>query len=172
MWGSSSAVRHTPLPQQRYISKAALICLAHLGDEELQDSRDGEQVAKGAPSQSLYPHPSPAFSMHASVLPELLASLMAGVRCRLDSSLPAVRRLGMIVAEVASARIHPEGPPLKFQVSKACACVVSPNCCHSIPLCHLIFLGPGPWSICWHQVGLGGPDEGHGSEGSGDIAHA
>ncbi|XP_036081135.1 telomere length regulation protein TEL2 homolog isoform X4 [Rousettus aegyptiacus] len=86
MWGSSSAVRHTPLPQQRYISKAALICLAHLGDEELQDSRD-----------------------------ELLASLMAGVRCRLDSSLPAVRRLGMIVAEVASARIHPEGPPLKFQ---------------------------------------------------------
>ncbi|XP_015446611.1 telomere length regulation protein TEL2 homolog isoform X2 [Pteropus alecto] len=86
MWGSSSAVRHTPLPQQRYISKAVLICLAHLGDEELQDSRD-----------------------------ELLASLMAGVKCRLDSSLPAVRRLGMIVAEVASARIHPEGPPLKFQ---------------------------------------------------------
>ncbi|XP_023377222.1 telomere length regulation protein TEL2 homolog isoform X3 [Pteropus vampyrus] len=86
MWGSSSAVRHTPLPQQCYISKAVLICLAHLGDEELQDSRD-----------------------------ELLASLMAGVKCRLDSSLPAVRRLGMIVAEVASARIHPEGPPLKFQ---------------------------------------------------------
>lgn len=55
MWGSSSAVRHTPLPQQRYISKAVLICLAHLRDEELQDSRDGEQVAKGAPSQSLYP---------------------------------------------------------------------------------------------------------------------
>ncbi|XP_019504179.1 PREDICTED: telomere length regulation protein TEL2 homolog isoform X1 [Hipposideros armiger] len=85
-WGSSSAVRHAPLPQQRYISKAVLICLAHLRDAELRDSRD-----------------------------ELLASLMAGVKCRLDSSLPAVRRLGMIVAEVASARIHPEGPPLKFQ---------------------------------------------------------
>lgn len=85
-WGSSSAVRHAPLPQQRYISKAVLICLANLGDAELQDSRD-----------------------------ELLASLMAGVKCHLDSSLPAVRRLGMIVAEVASARIHPEGPPLKFQ---------------------------------------------------------
>ena len=37
---------------------------------------------------------------------------------RLDSSLPPVRRLGMIVAEVASARLHPEGPPLKFQVSE------------------------------------------------------
>lgn len=44
-----------------------------------------------------------------------MASLMAGVSCRLDSSLPAVRRLGMVVAEVASARIQPEGPPLKFQ---------------------------------------------------------
>ncbi|XP_058426374.1 telomere length regulation protein TEL2 homolog isoform X1 [Diceros bicornis minor] len=85
-WGSGSAVRHTPLPQQRYISEAVLICLAHLGEAELRDSRD-----------------------------ELLASLMAGVKCRLDSSLPPVRRLGMIVAEVASARIHPEGPPLRFQ---------------------------------------------------------
>ncbi|XP_036135810.1 telomere length regulation protein TEL2 homolog [Molossus molossus] len=88
-WGSSSAVRHAPLPQQCYVSKAVLICLAHLGDTELQDSRE-----------------------------ELLASLMAGVKCHLDSSLPAVRRLGMIVAEVASARIHPEGPPLKFQYEK------------------------------------------------------
>ncbi|XP_001915287.2 telomere length regulation protein TEL2 homolog [Equus przewalskii] len=85
-WGSSSAVRHTPLPQQRYVSKAVLICLVHLGDAELHDSRD-----------------------------ELLASLMAGVKCRLDSSLPPVRRLGMVVAEVASTRIHPEGPPLRFQ---------------------------------------------------------
>ncbi|TKC51410.1 hypothetical protein EI555_019948 [Monodon monoceros] len=85
-WGSSSAIRHAPLVQQRYISKAILICLAHLGEAELRDSRD-----------------------------ELLASLMEGVKSRLDSSLPPVRHLGMIVAEVASARIHPEGPPLKFQ---------------------------------------------------------
>lgn len=48
----------------------------------------------------------------------MLASMMAGVKCRLDSSLPPVRRLGMIVAEVISSRIHPEGPPLKFQVSR------------------------------------------------------
>ncbi|XP_053413822.1 telomere length regulation protein TEL2 homolog isoform X3 [Nycticebus coucang] len=85
-WGSSSAIRHTPLPQQCYVSKAILICLAHLRGPELQDSRD-----------------------------ELLASMMAGVKCRLDSSLPAVRRLGMIVAEIVSSRLHPEGPPLKFQ---------------------------------------------------------
>ncbi|XP_059752785.1 telomere length regulation protein TEL2 homolog isoform X5 [Balaenoptera ricei] len=85
-WGSSSAIRHVPLVQQCYVSKAILICLAHLGEAELRDSQD-----------------------------ELLASLMEGVKSRLDSSLPPVRRLGMIVAEVASARIHPEGPPLKFQ---------------------------------------------------------
>ncbi|XP_057603587.1 telomere length regulation protein TEL2 homolog isoform X4 [Hippopotamus amphibius kiboko] len=86
VWGSSSAIRHAPLVQQCYISKAVLVCLVHLGEAELRGSRD-----------------------------ELLASLMEGVKSRLDSSLPAVRRLGMIVAEVASARIHPEGPPLKFQ---------------------------------------------------------
>ncbi|XP_036680316.1 telomere length regulation protein TEL2 homolog isoform X1 [Balaenoptera musculus] len=85
-WGSSSAIRHVPLVQQCYVSKAILICLAHLGEAELRDNQD-----------------------------ELLASLMEGVKSRLDSSLPPVRRLGMIVAEVASARIHPEGPPLKFQ---------------------------------------------------------
>lgn len=43
-WGSPSAVRHTPLPQQRYVSSALLICLAHLQDAELRDSRDGEQA--------------------------------------------------------------------------------------------------------------------------------
>ncbi|XP_005391619.1 PREDICTED: telomere length regulation protein TEL2 homolog isoform X1 [Chinchilla lanigera] len=85
-WGSSSAVRHAPLAQQHYLSAAILVCLAHLGESELQDIRD-----------------------------ELLGSMMAGVKCHLDSSLPAVRRLGMIVAEVLSSRIHREGPPLKFQ---------------------------------------------------------
>ena len=71
------------------------------------------------------PHPPPRhlptlpqLSPCGSLLPELLASLMEGVKSRLDSSLPPVRRLGMIVAEVASARLHPEGPPLKFQVSE------------------------------------------------------
>lgn len=43
-WGASSAIRHTPLPQQCHVSKAVLICLAYLGEAELQDSRDGEQV--------------------------------------------------------------------------------------------------------------------------------
>ena len=75
------------------------------------------------------------------VLPELLTSLMAGVKSRLDSSLPVVRRLGMIVAEVASARLHPEGPPLKFQVSKGRALCFP-------PWYPLAFWGPGPRTFC------------------------
>ena len=50
------------------------------------------------------PHPPPRhlpnrpqLSPCGLVLPELLASLMEGVKNRLDSSLPPVRRLGMIV---------------------------------------------------------------------------
>ncbi|KAM9210375.1 telomere length regulation protein TEL2 homolog isoform 1-T1 [Dugong dugon] len=85
-WGSSSAMKHTPVPQQHHIGKAILVCLAYLGEAELQDIQE-----------------------------ELLASMMAGVQNHLDSSLPPVRRLGMVVAEALSARLHPEGPPLKFQ---------------------------------------------------------
>ncbi|KAM6155254.1 telomere length regulation protein TEL2 homolog [Rhynchocyon petersi] len=85
-WGSSSAVRHGPVPQQLHLSKAILVCLSLLREAELQDARE-----------------------------ELLASMMAGVQSHLDSSLPPVRRSGMVVAEALSARLHPEGPPLKFQ---------------------------------------------------------
>lgn len=71
------------------------------------------------------PRTPPALSVWVWALADLLASLMAGVKSRLDSSLPAVRRLGMTVAEVASARIHPEGPPLRFQVNKGYALGIS-----------------------------------------------
>ena len=104
----------------------------------------------------LTPVPVRMLSVHVPVLPELLASLMAGVRCRLDSSLPAVRRLGMIVAEVVSARIHPEGPPLKFQVSRAVP-VWSPQAAVSPALMspHL----PGPWSWSISLVVLSRPQQ-------------
>ncbi|EDL22399.1 RIKEN cDNA 1200003M09, isoform CRA_b, partial [Mus musculus] len=116
-WGCSSAVRHTPLEQQCYISKAILVCLAHLGEPELQDIRD-----------------------------ELLASMMAGVKCRLDSSLPPVRRLGMIVAEVISSRIHPEGPLLKFQyeddeMSRELLALATPE---PVGDCSSVSRGPSP----------------------------
>ncbi|NXK49045.1 TELO2 protein, partial [Chauna torquata] len=85
-WGSSSAVKHSPAEQQQYISKAILICLSHLKESEIESCRQ-----------------------------ELLTSMMEGVKCHLDSSLPQIRRLGMIVAESISSKINTDGPVLKFQ---------------------------------------------------------
>ncbi|XP_074867286.1 telomere length regulation protein TEL2 homolog isoform X2 [Carettochelys insculpta] len=85
-WGSSSAVKHCPVEQQLYISKAILICLSHLKEPEIESNRQ-----------------------------ELLVSMMGGMKCHLDSNLPRVRRLGMVVAESISSRINTDGPSLKFQ---------------------------------------------------------
>ncbi|KAM9093847.1 telomere length regulation protein TEL2 homolog [Sarcophilus harrisii] len=85
-WGSSSVVKHSPVEQQFYVSKAILICLSHLKESEIEHIRE-----------------------------ELLTSMMGGVQCHIESSLPQVRHLGMIVAETISSRIHSEGPHLKFQ---------------------------------------------------------
>ncbi|XP_068062514.1 telomere length regulation protein TEL2 homolog isoform X3 [Anomalospiza imberbis] len=85
-WSSSSAVKHSPAEQQLYISKAILICLSHLKEAEIDSCRQ-----------------------------ELLTSMMEGVKCHLESSLPQLRRLGMVVAESISLNINTEGPILKFE---------------------------------------------------------
>ncbi|KAL9835423.1 LOW QUALITY PROTEIN: telomere length regulation protein TEL2 homolog [Geothlypis trichas] len=85
-WSSSSAVKHSPAEQQLYISKAILICLSHLKEPEIASCRQ-----------------------------ELLTSMMEGVKCHLESSLPQLRRLGMVVAESISSSINTEGPVLKFE---------------------------------------------------------
>nr|XP_014126874.1 telomere length regulation protein TEL2 homolog isoform X2 [Zonotrichia albicollis] len=85
-WSSSSAVKHSPAEQQLYISKAILICLSHLKEPEIASCRQ-----------------------------ELLTGMMEGVKCHLGSSLPQLRRLGMVVAESISSSINTEGPVLKFE---------------------------------------------------------
>ncbi|NXT47011.1 TELO2 protein, partial [Pluvianellus socialis] len=85
-WASSSAVKHSPPEQQQYIGKAILICLSHLKEPEIESCRQ-----------------------------ELLTSMMEGVKCHLDSNLPQIRHLGMIVAESISSKINTDGPVLKFQ---------------------------------------------------------
>ena len=47
---------------------------------------------------------------------ELLTGMMPGIQVHLDSPLPKVRRLGMIVAEAVSTTLDPEGPKLAFEV--------------------------------------------------------
>ncbi|XP_018780258.3 telomere length regulation protein TEL2 homolog isoform X2 [Serinus canaria] len=85
-WSSSSAVKHSPAEQQLYISKAILICLSNLKEPEIASCRQ-----------------------------ELLTSMMEGVKCHLESSLPQLRCLGMVVAESISLSINTEGPVLKFE---------------------------------------------------------
>uniref|UniRef100_A0A8B9GDA1 Telomere length regulation protein TEL2 homolog n=1 Tax=Amazona collaria TaxID=241587 RepID=A0A8B9GDA1_9PSIT len=99
-WSSSSAVRHSPPEQQQYISKAILICLSHLKETEIESCRQ-----------------------------ELLTSMMEGVKCHLDSSLPQIRHLGMIVAESISAKINTDGPVLKFQVKVTMKFMSGTNSC-------------------------------------------
>uniref|UniRef100_A0A4W3HTK7 Telomere length regulation protein TEL2 homolog n=1 Tax=Callorhinchus milii TaxID=7868 RepID=A0A4W3HTK7_CALMI len=95
-WSNRSAVRHTPVEQQLYITKAILISLAHLRDSELQEHRA-----------------------------ELLAAMMSGMECHLDSNLPRVRRLGMLLAQSLSPRICPSEQPLSFQ--EQCAGLAPPG---------------------------------------------
>ncbi|XP_035254843.1 telomere length regulation protein TEL2 homolog [Anguilla anguilla] len=85
-WANSSAVRHTPVEQQLYLSRALLLCLGLLSESELQELR-----------------------------PELLQCMLGGMQCHLDSSVVRVRRAGMIVGECLSARLDAGGPRLKFQ---------------------------------------------------------
>lgn len=40
-WANPSAVKHTPLEQQLYVSKALLLCVSLLKDSELQELRSG-----------------------------------------------------------------------------------------------------------------------------------
>ncbi|XP_078096599.1 telomere length regulation protein TEL2 homolog isoform X2 [Mustelus asterias] len=85
-WGNSSALRHTSIEQQLYISKAIVISLAQLTDPQIQEHKA-----------------------------ELLSGMMAGMECHLDSNISRVRQLGMVVAECLSARLNSGDHRLKFQ---------------------------------------------------------
>ncbi|XP_075422555.1 telomere length regulation protein TEL2 homolog isoform X2 [Ascaphus truei] len=86
VWSSGSAVRHSHHPQLLHMCRAVLICLGLLTRQEMETCRQ-----------------------------DLLTALTAGTRCYLDSSLPTVRRLGMVVAECLSRHVGPEAPVLTFQ---------------------------------------------------------
>eukprot|EP00061_Rhincodon_typus_P013455 g39835.t1 len=88
-WSNSSALRHTPIEQQLYISKAIVIILAELSDSQIQEHKT-----------------------------ELLSGMMAGTECHLDSNIARVRQLGMVVAECLNARVNSGDHRLKFQYTE------------------------------------------------------
>lgn len=86
VWCNSSAVKHTCVEQQLYVSKALLLCVALLHDSEIQELRQ-----------------------------EMLQCMLGGVQCRLDSNVERIRRMGMVVGECLSHRLDTPGSQLKFQ---------------------------------------------------------
>uniref|UniRef100_A0AAQ4S0Q1 Telomere length regulation protein TEL2 homolog n=1 Tax=Gasterosteus aculeatus aculeatus TaxID=481459 RepID=A0AAQ4S0Q1_GASAC len=85
-WANPSAVKHTPLDQQLYVSKALLLSVSLLKDSELQELRS-----------------------------ELLQCLLGGMQSHLDSGVVRVRRMGMVVGECLSARMDLNKTKLKFE---------------------------------------------------------
>ncbi|XP_076827292.1 telomere length regulation protein TEL2 homolog [Brachyhypopomus gauderio] len=86
VWCNSSAVRHTPVEQQLYVSKALLLCVSLLNHTDIQEVRG-----------------------------ELLQCMLGGVQCRLDSNIERIRRMGMVVGECLSQKLDPSDSQLKFQ---------------------------------------------------------
>lgn len=85
-WANPSAVKHTPLEQQLYVSKALLLSVNLLRDCELQELRS-----------------------------ELLQCMLGGMQSHLDSSVVRIRRMGMVVGECLSSRMDINGTKLKFE---------------------------------------------------------
>ncbi|KAM4526112.1 telomere length regulation protein TEL2 homolog [Fundulus diaphanus] len=85
-WANPSAVRHTPLEQQLYVSKTLLLTVSLLKDSELQELRS-----------------------------DLLQCMLDGVQSHLDSSVVRVRTMGMVVGECLSSRMDINGTKLRFE---------------------------------------------------------
>ncbi|KAM6963508.1 telomere length regulation protein TEL2 homolog [Tautogolabrus adspersus] len=85
-WANPSAVKHTPLEQQLYVSKALLLSVSLLNDSELQELRS-----------------------------DLLQCMLGGMQSHLDSSVVRIRHMGMVVGECLSSRMDISGAELKFE---------------------------------------------------------
>ncbi|TDG98124.1 hypothetical protein EPR50_G00215290 [Perca flavescens] len=85
-WANPSAVKHTSLEQQLYVSKALLLSVSLLRDSELQE-----------------------------LCSELLQCMLGGMQSHLDSSVVRIRRMGMVVGECLSSRMDINNTKLKFE---------------------------------------------------------
>ncbi|XP_061666997.1 telomere length regulation protein TEL2 homolog [Syngnathoides biaculeatus] len=85
-WANPSAVKHTPLEQQLYVSKALVLCVGLLEDAELQELRS-----------------------------ELLQCMLGGMQSHLDSNVVRIRHMGMVVGECLSSRMNIDGTKLQFE---------------------------------------------------------
>ncbi|CAN9508575.1 unnamed protein product [Ophioblennius macclurei] len=104
-WSNPSAVKHTPLEQQLYVTKALLLSVSLLNDAELQELRS-----------------------------DLLQCMLGGMQSHLDSSVVRIRRMGMVVGECLSSRMDINGTKLKFEYdqddeTRELISLVTPDAC-------------------------------------------
>ncbi|KAM6897678.1 telomere length regulation protein TEL2 homolog [Xenentodon cancila] len=85
-WANPSAVKHTSVEQQFYVSKVLLLTVSLLKDSELQELRS-----------------------------ELLQCMLGGMQSHLDSGVVRIRSMGMVVGECLSSRMDFSGTKLRFE---------------------------------------------------------
>uniref|UniRef100_A0A674PN12 Telomere length regulation protein TEL2 homolog n=1 Tax=Takifugu rubripes TaxID=31033 RepID=A0A674PN12_TAKRU len=85
-WANPSAVKHTPIEQQLYVSKALLLSVNLLDDSELHQLQS-----------------------------DLLQCMLGGMQSHLDSSVVRIRHMGMVVGECLSSRMDISETKLKFE---------------------------------------------------------
>ncbi|WAQ97137.1 TELO2-like protein [Mya arenaria] len=89
VWGDESAMRHTSYEQHVYLTQALVISIAFLTESLKHEHKD-----------------------------ELLRYLLVSVQNHLGFSDGKVRRLGMLVGEIVTRRLEPDGPELRFEVEE------------------------------------------------------
>lgn len=91
VWSNRSAISHTSIEQQTYVSEMIVWCVRSLKREDLTDDR----------------------------LVILQSHLSDGIPKHLESTSKDIRLLGMVVAERVTALLHPDTDPLKFEYDSA-----------------------------------------------------
>lgn len=89
VWSNRSAIAHTSLEQQTYISEMILCCISQLHSEDLQPN-----------------------------MLSLQRTLGDGTTKHLESTSTEIRLIGMLVSEKLSALLHPKAEPLKFEYNE------------------------------------------------------
>lgn len=111
-WANPSAVKHTPIEQQLYVSKALLLSVNLLDGSELQELRSGMHN-KVFSLQSMNKR---SVCFYTGLCSDLLQCMLGGMQSHLDSSVVRIRLLGMVVGECLSSRMDINGTKLKFEV--------------------------------------------------------
>ncbi|XP_074649235.1 telomere length regulation protein TEL2 homolog isoform X2 [Tubulanus polymorphus] len=89
VWGDGSAIKHTSYEQHSYITKAILVCVSFMDEQQLKQYKD-----------------------------DVMSKVLEGVQPHLESSVPQIRLLGMFIGKHLIVSVDPQGHKLEFEVEK------------------------------------------------------